>query len=247
VHLGKITHVPGRTGYAVVSCHVERPLEEEVWARYLELIERRPGGFAIASLMRPPMDGEDGSAFVERARMAASLGPYGHHIHWTSPTHARPTASDPAAAVLREGAWLREQGLEPRFFCGGGWYTDPDVMGALADLGYTDCTATAWRPSYLPPGSRRAGLAQPAHVVLDDGRRVLELPTTHSLGTLARSLAGPLPQIVHLHFHDYELLEAPRRAALLSTLAVLGRRRRPVRLDALGADDEVAWPAVYVG
>jgi hypothetical protein len=237
--------MPDAQGYAVVSCHVERPLDDEVWRRYRALLERRPGGFAIASLMRPPAEGEDEALFVARAREAASIGPYGHHIHWTSPTHARPTGPDPAGAVRREGAWLREQGLEPRFFCGGGWYIDADVIAAVADLGYTDCTATAWRPSYLPSGSPRAALAQPAHVVLGDGRRVLELPTTHSLGALARSLFGSLPPVVHVHFHDYELLEGRRRAALTSALAVLGRRRRPVGLDALRADEEVGWDAVY--
>ena len=156
--------------------------------RYLSLLEAKPGGFRIASLMRPPAEGENLGAFVGRARQAAAHGPFGHHIHWTSPTHARPTGPDPAAGVLREGAWLREQGLEPRFFCGGGWYTDAEVMAAAADLGYVDCTATAWRPSYLPPGSPRAELDQPAWVRLVDGRRLLELPTTHSLGAIARSL-----------------------------------------------------------
>ena len=81
--------------------------------------------------------------------------------------------------------------------------------------------------------------------MLGDGRRVLELPTTHSLGALARSLLGSLPPVVHVHFHDYELLEGRRRAALSAALAVLGRRRRPVGLDALGAEEEVGWDAVY--
>ena len=139
--------------------------------------------------MRPPAEGEDEALFVERAREAAALGPFGHHIHWTSPTHARPTGRRPgrrgAAARAR---WLREQGLEPRFFCGGGWYTDADVMAAVAELGYVDCTATAWRPSYLPPGAPRAALDQPAWVRLDDGRRVLELPT-HALARRGRALA----------------------------------------------------------
>jgi hypothetical protein len=241
-------HMRGVQGYAVVSCHVERPLDDEVWPRYRELIERRPSGFAITSLMRPPMDGEDGDAFVERAGTATALGPFGHHIHWTSPTTARPKGNpDPAGAVRREGAWLREHGLEPRFFCGGGWYTDADVMSAVADLGYADCTATAWRPPYLSPGSPRAGLAQPAWVKLEDGRRVLELPTTHSLGAAVKALAGPLPDVVHLHFHDYELLEAKRRALLVTTLALLARRRRPARIDELETDDEVAWETVCAG
>jgi hypothetical protein len=239
--------MPGPQGYAVVSCHVERPLDDEVWRRYRGLLARRPGGFPIASLMRPPAANESEDVFVDRAREASSLGPLGHHVHWTSPTHARPTGGDPAATVLREGVWLRDQGLEPRFFCGGGWYTDAAVMGAVADLGYVDCTATAWRPPYLPPGSPRAGLAQPAWVRLDDGRRVLELPTTHSLGGAARSLLGSLPVVVHLHFHDFELLEAARRAALSTTLALLARRRRPVGLDALSAEEEIGWDVLCAG
>ncbi len=233
--------MPGTQGYAVVSCHVERPLDDRVWDRYRSLLSRRPAGFPIASLMRPPAEGEDPAVFVRRAREAAALGPFGHHIHWTSPTHARPTSGDPGAAVRREGAWLVEQGLEPRFFCGGGWYTDGGVFAAVAELGYADCTATAWRPSYLPPDAARAQLDQPAWVRLADGRRVLELPTTHSLGALARSLLRRLPQVVHVHFHDYELLEGRRRGALLSTLALLARRRTPVGLDALAADREVDW------
>jgi hypothetical protein len=237
--------MPGTEGYAVASCHVERPFDDAVWTRYRALIGRRPGGFSIASLMRPPMDGEDGTVFVSRAREAAALGPYGHHIHWTSPTHARPTEGDPAEAVRREGAWLHEQGLEARFFCGGGWYIDGGVMDAVADLGYVDCTATSWRPAYLPPGSPRAALDEPAWITLDDRRRVLELPTTHSLGAAARSLAGSLPRIVHVHFHDYELLDPKRRFALGCVLAVLARRRRPAGLETLTAEREVAWRDVF--
>ncbi len=236
--------MPGTQGYAVVSCHAERPLEDRVWRRYVALLRRRPGGFPIASLLRPPAAGEDGALFLERAREAASLGPLGHHTHWTSPTHARPTGPDPAGAVLREAAWLRENGVEPRFFCGGGWYTDADVIDAVAEIGYTDCTATAWRPPYLPAGSPRAELDQPAWVRLEEGRKVLELPTTHSLGAAARSLWRPLPHIVHVHFHDYELLDARRRAALVATLVLLARRRTPVGLDGLGAEREVDWADV---
>jgi len=149
--------------------------------------------------------------------------------------------------VRREGAWLREQGLEPRFFCGGGWYTDADVLGAVADLGYADCTATAWRPSYLPAGAERAALDEPAWIRLPDGRRVLELPTTHSLGAIARTLHRTLPPVVHVHFHDYELLDARRRTALTTVLVLLARRRRPVGLDDLDAEHEVSWDAVCAG
>src|SRR4051794_12805336 len=176
----QIPHISGSQGYAVVSCHVERPLDDDVWTRYVALAVRRPSGFAIASLLRPPADGEDAGRFVERARAAAELSPIGHHVHWTSPTHARPTGGDPGDTVRRQGEWLRAQGLEPRYFCGGGWYIDDGVISSVADLGYVDCTATSFRPSYLAPGEPRAALDQPAWLTLGDGRRVLELPTTHS-------------------------------------------------------------------
>jgi hypothetical protein len=236
--------MPGTQGYAVVSCHVERPLDDAVWERYRRLIRRRPGGYPIVSLLRPPAAGEDEQRFVARAREAAALGPFGHHTHWTSPTHARPTGGNPAEQVLREGRRLRELGLEPRFFCGGGWYTDAAVMAAVAELGYVDCTATASRPSFLPPGSPRAALDAPAWIRLDDDRRVLELPSTHSLGAVARAVARSLPPVVHVHFPDYELLERRRRAALAVTLALLARRRRPVEPAEAGTDREVAWADV---
>ncbi len=240
----QIPHMPGTQGYAVVSCHVERPLDDAVWERYRRLALSRPGGFPIASLLRPPAAGEDEGLFVERAREAAGFGPFGHHTHWTSPTHARPTGGDPAGQVLREGRWLRERGFEPRFFCGGGWYLDSAVLAAVAELGYVDCTATATRPSFLPPGSPRAELSAPAWIRLDDGRRVLELPSTHSLGAAARSLAGALSPTVHVHFHDYELLEARRRTALSLTLRLLALRRRPVDPGAVATEREVSWSDV---
>ena len=128
--------------YAVVSCHVERMLDDRVWAAFARLHDRRPGGFAIAALIRPPDGeaGEDEVAWLERARIAASRGPLGHHTHWTSPTHARPSSGDVSAGerVLREGRWLHEHGLAPTLFCGGGWYTDLSVVAACATLGYVD-------------------------------------------------------------------------------------------------------------
>jgi hypothetical protein len=234
-------------GYAVVSCHVERPLDDTVWSRYVALIASRPSRFAIASLMRPPTDGEDRERFVERAREAAAHGPLGHHTHWTSPTHARPTADGAGERVAAEGRWLRERGLAPRFFCGGGWYADAEVIAAVAALGYADCTATSWRPAYLAAGAPRLALDQPAWIRLRDGRRVLELPTTHSLGAAAKSLVRPLPRVVHVHFHDFELLDWRRAAALRGTLAALARRRTPSDLGALETEREVAWEDVCAG
>ena len=187
---------------AVVSCHLEQPLDDRSWARFDALRRRRPGGFEIVALIRPPDPAysEDAERWLARAR---TLEHVGLHTHWTSPSHARPTGGDPAARVRSETHWLREHGIEPRFFCGGGWYTDVAVRETVRELGLVDCTVRGGRPS---PGV---------------------LPTTHSLGQLARSVLRPLDGYVHAYFHDYDLLDVRRRAALVTSLTVLGRRRRP--------------------
>jgi hypothetical protein len=221
------------TRYAVVSCHVERPLDDAVWARFSRLQERAPGGFPIAALIRPPDQaaGEDEGIWLARARQAASKGPFGLHTHWTSPSHARPTpgGEQPAARVRREVEWLRERGLEPELFAGGGWYMDDDVADALAELGLVDCTGTAFTPSYLAPDAPRLAAAQPTTLELPSGRRLAEVPATHSLGMLARAVTSPLPPVVHAYFHDTDLLDRKRGVALGLALRALRFRRSPRR------------------
>ncbi len=236
-------HTVGDQGYALVSCHVERPLDDRVWARYVSFLGGRPGGFAVASLLRPPdaEHGESEAPWLERARLAATLGPLGHHTHWTSPTHARPSASlspGPAERVRTEGAWLRERGIDARFFCGGAWYMDAEVAEAVAELGYADCTATPERPSFLEPGAARIELDQPAWLILPGGGRLLEIPSTHSIGELVRALPRALPRVVHVHFHDYDLLDPRRRVALEAGLRLLALRRRRAGLGDVTATDE---------
>jgi len=188
----------------VVSCHLVRPLDDEAWRRFDSLRRR----FETIALVRPPDPayGEDEERWLERARSIELLG---LHTHWTSPTHARPTGGDPAGRVRREAEWLRECGLEPRWFCGGGWYSDDAVSATVAELGLVDCTPRVGVPS---PGV---------------------LPTTHSLGELARALLRPLPPYVHAYFHDYDLLGTSRRIALVASLRVLGMRK--TALDASSA------------
>ncbi|SRR5712691_2496757 len=182
---------------AIVSCHLERPLDDAAWARF-DALQRR---FDVIALIRPPDQayGEDEARWLERAR--SIMGPLGLHTHWTSPTHARPAGGDPAARVRSDAEWMRERGLEPRYFCGGGWYTDESVRATVAELGLIDCTP-------------RGGLPAPG-----------VLPTTHSLGQLARAVLRPLPEYVHAYFHDYDLLDSKRRLALEVSLRVLARRR----------------------
>src|SRR4029078_597708 len=104
-----------RERYAVASCHVERLLDDDVWARFSAVQASAPGGFRIAALIRPPAPAHDEDAttmlppapaqdehpptWLARARVAATNGPLGHHTHWTAPDHARPTGRDPAARV----------------------------------------------------------------------------------------------------------------------------------------------------
>ena len=238
--------------YAVVSCHVERPLDDEAWARFSALQERRPGGFAVAALMRPadPAFGEDEETWLARAREAAARGPFGHHTHWTAPDHARPTSGGTGERVRTEGERLRELGLAPALFCGGGWYTDADVAEACAALGYADCTPRATRPAYLATGEPWALLASPARVRLPSGEELLALPTTHSLGELARALLRrALPGVVHVYFHDTDLLDRRRRMLLGALLPLLARVAEPTDLDALrgtspGETPEIAWADV---
>ncbi|MBM2821698.1 MAG: hypothetical protein HW413_444 [Thermoleophilia bacterium] len=226
--------------YAVVSCHVERPLDDTVWARLSALQEKRPGGFAIAALMRPadPTAGEDESIWLERAREAAARGPLGHHTHWTAPDHARPANGDAAVRVRAEGARMGELGLAPTLFCGGGWYTDADVAAACVELGYVDCTPRAVRPPYLAQGERWASLPSPARVQLPSGQLLRAIPTTHSLGDVGRAFLRrqPLPGVVHVYFHDTDLLDRRRRTMIQLLLPLLARRARATDLDALAGE-----------
>jgi hypothetical protein len=182
---------------SVISCHLESPLVDESWLRF-DALRRR---IEVIALIRPPdpAHGEDGEAWLERARTLELLG---LHTHWTSPSHARPTGGDPAARVRSDYEWVREHGLTPRWFCGGGWYSDEAVRATVAELGMVDCTP-------------RDGLPHEG-----------VLPTTHSLGQLARVVLTPaLPAYVHAYFHDYDLLDARRRTALRISLSILGMRR----------------------
>jgi hypothetical protein len=76
------------------------------------------------------------------------------------------------------------------------------------------------------------------------------LPTTHSLGDLGRALARrSLPRLVHVYFHDTDLLDRRRSTVLPLLLGLLARRAHVTDLDALaaaigGEGPELAWDDV---
>ena len=221
-HTGHILH--GR--YAVVSCHVERPLDDDVWRRFVALQERPPGGFAIAALMRPPAEGENEERWLVRAREAQERAPFGLHTHWTAPDHARPTGGDPASLVREQGQLAPLAGASAHLLlrwrlvhrrrrrCGG---RRPRLRGLHGDR---------LPARYLEPAAPHLQLEEPVWLELSDGRRLLEVPTTHSIGMLARGLLGPFRrQIVHAYFHDTDLLDWRRTAALRVGLRFLGLKQ----------------------
>src|SRR5438067_2324392 len=92
--------------------------------------------------------------------------------------------------------------------------------------------------------------ARPAGLRLPSGAELLELPATHSLGLLGRGLLR-LPGLVHVHFHDWELVDRRRAAALQALLRLLRLRRRPLELSELAAHAATAplsdWTKVTIG
>jgi hypothetical protein len=145
---------------------------------------------------------------------------------------------------------MRERGLTPTLFCGGGWYTDQAVALACAELGYADCTPRATRPPYLADGAAWAELDRPARIDLGD-HVLVAVPTTHGAGDLARALVRPgLPPRIHAYFHDTDLVDRRRRTMIAAELALLGRRRPAFALDAVATSvggPERLWSDVARG
>jgi hypothetical protein len=111
-------------------------------------------------------------------------------------------------------------------------------------LGYVDCTATAFALEYLAPGEPHLQVAEPCWLLLPDGRRLLELPATHTLGMAARLTFSARPitgRVVHVYFHDWDLMDAQRTFVLRRVLERLGRRCKRSDLDLLA--DEAALDA----
>ena len=107
---GRRRAVAPMSGHAVVSCHVERPLDDRVWRRLrvaAATTARRVRRHAAAAAATRRV-GRERELWLERARRVQALAPLGHHTHWGGPAQARPQGEVDAAAVVREeAAWFR--------------------------------------------------------------------------------------------------------------------------------------------
>ena len=199
--------------------------------------------------------GEDEERWLERARAAAAHGPFGHHTHWTSPTHARPTGGDPARARPRARArWLRAARarapllLRRRLVHGRG----------VAAASPSSATSTAPRPpsgrTTCPPGAPRLALAAPALAAPARRRRCCSScrrPTRSACRARGAPRAA-VPDVVHVLLPRHGSARPPPRVALRGPLLVLAapapgdrprrarrRRRRPTRRSCAWSDR--AW------
>ena len=85
---------------------------------------------------------------------------------------------------------------------------------------------------------------------------MLAIPTTRTIGELARARAAPVrasrKTSSHVYLHDTDLVDRRRRWSLHASLVALARRRRATDLDALAttlaaAAPETSWESVGRG
>ena len=140
------------------------------------------------------------------------------------PPHALGRADAGAAArrrrrgrdrARRDGVAARARTSRPRCFCGGGWYLDEPVAEALAAFGYVDCSATTFRQSLPRPTTRRACSCRAAPGARSPVGRVAARAAGDAFARHARPRPRPASRgLVHLHFHDWELVDRRRSLAL---------------------------------
>ena len=205
--------------YAVVSCHVERLLDDRVWARFAELQERRPGGLRSPRCFGRPTRGRRGRGRAPGSSGLArppTRGPLGHHTHWTAPD---PCAAD-AAATRRARAGGRRAGcgstaLRPTLFCGGGWYTDRAVARGLCRARLRGLHA-ACVTARLSPRRRRSARARRA-CAARARRAELARAADHALRrrrARGASRRRACRRVVHVYFHDTDLVDGARRGVI---------------------------------
>ena len=224
--------------YAVVSCHVERPLDDACWSRFSRSAGPAPGRLPDRSADTTPRCGR------RRGRgSAGSSGRAGRPSKGRSastPTsslpgmHGRqnPGPSTPSACGSEAG-WLRESRSRA-------WRSSAAAAGtwtrALAEtLSPSSATPTARRPPSGRPTSRRARRGSRPPTRRGSPCRAERACSSSPRRTRSawppglRSAVARAATVVHVYFHDTDLLSAAATARSSSPCAVLGRRRRADR------------------
>ena len=159
--------VPSRPA-AIVSCHLEQPLDDEAWRRFDELQRSRPGGFDVIALMRPPdaAFGEDEERWLSacaRRRGARAVRP-AHALDEPDPRAPDRRRSRPRAFGAKPSGCARRASSRASSAAAAGTRTTPCRRR---------CASSGSSTARVASGAPRDGV----------------LPTTHSLGQLARAVA----------------------------------------------------------
>ena len=148
------------SGHAVVSCHVERPLDDRVWDAFESLLGDGPAGSSSRrSCGRHTPLRERTTSCGSSARVACSaLAPLGHHTHWGGPSQARPQGEVDAAAVVRRGGCVASR-ARPRAAASSAAAGGTSTRRSRRDTRVVRATSTAprrrFRQQYLRRGRRR--------------------------------------------------------------------------------------------
>jgi len=188
--------VPSRPAFVCPTLHVERLYDDGIWPtlrRALERLERHGGRATLFISTRRARQSE--RDLGDRLQWLAD---HGHevaqhtHFHRSSPPDSRPdapappSADDIVASLDGDYDYLVEHGHVPRGFCAGTWSIYPAAAAWLRRREFRyDCSFRSYALDYDNPsavaGDSHAGTA------LVDG--VLQIPTTASLGVMARRIA----------------------------------------------------------
>ena len=200
--------------YAVVSCHVERPLDDAVWEAFARLQERPPGWSrrrgADATARRGGGRARRGALARTCARGRSIARPLGHHTHFTSPTHARPTGGDPGRTGAARGRLAPRPRPDADALLRRRLVHRPRRRGRVRGARVRRLHPTG-DPARLPRGDAAwAELAAPAAIELGDGVVAAGRPDDARRGR-PRARAGAAASYrrrVHAYFHDTDLLDA---------------------------------------
>ena len=186
-----IAHTRYADGVARSSrCHVERPLDDAVWARFRALLRRRPAGSGSPrSSARPtPSRRGRGSAGSSGRARRSTLAVRAPHALDVADARAADRAAIPAARVRRELDWLRAQGL------------DAALLLRRRLVHGRDVRRRSPRPG-SPTAPRRRSRCRTAAAAWSTAPQPGLLPATHTLGMLARAVApaGLRPCVLPRH------------------------------------------------